>query len=145
MNDKHIKENNTTHTQVYQNINHHVNCRNVNSWSNWFKLVQKVKLDSNELSPYVDNLFTIDEYYAKSSLKAWDDTLQAADIDRNGQTVMIGNGSSDIAPKTLEIPSIIIKETTIPTRINIFFLVVFILYTSHTIIIIISFKYTFIY
>lgn len=85
------------------------NC-NVNSWSNWFKIVQKVKLDSNELTQYVDNLFTIDEYYAKSSLKAWDDTLQSANIDRNGQTVMIGNGSSDIAPKTLEIPSIIINQ-----------------------------------
>ena len=89
-------------------------------YSNWFKNVQEAKLDANDLLYYFDELCTIDDYYAKSSVKGWQDVLESNDIDSKDLTIMVGNGSSDIVPKTIRIPSIIInhKRTTPPQKVT---------------------------
>ena len=67
-------------------------------------------MDANGILHYFSKLCTIDEYYAKSSVKGWNDVLQSNNIDLNDLIVMIGNSSSDIVPKTIGIPSIIIDH-----------------------------------
>lgn len=79
-------------------------------YSNWFKSVQKAKLDANDLLDYFNRLCTIDDYYAKSSIKGWNDVLESNDIDLDDLTIMVGNSSSDIVPKAIGIPSIIINH-----------------------------------
>ena len=79
-------------------------------YSNWFKIVQEEKLETHELLNYFDNLCTIDEYYAKSSVTGWNDLLKSNNIDEKCLKVMIGNSSSDIVPKRLNIPSFILTS-----------------------------------
>ncbi len=80
-------------------------------YSNWFKDVQLAKLESHDLLPYFSDICTIDDYYAKSSVKGWEDVIGSTNTDINDYNIMIGNGSSDLVPKSLNIPSIIINHT----------------------------------
>ena len=79
-------------------------------YSNWFKDVQISKLDSHDLLPYFSELCTIDDYFAKSSVKGWNDVLASTNTDVDDFNIMIGNGSSDLVPKSLNIPSIIVNH-----------------------------------
>ena len=83
-------------------------------YSNWFKNVQEAKLESHDLLPYFKDLCTIDEYYAKSSVKGWEDILLSQDVDTTDFNIMIGNGTNDLVPKRFNIPSIIVNHTGKP-------------------------------
>ena len=76
-------------------------------YSNWFSKVQDAKLQVNGFAQYFDNQFTIENSFAKSSVKGWSDVLETANIDSSDFAIMIGNGSSDIVPKRFNIPSLI--------------------------------------
>lgn len=79
-------------------------------YSNWFSKVQKAKLKVNNLDEYFNSLYTIDNFYAKSSVKGWEDVLKTSGVEKGDLTIMIGNGSSDLVPKRFEIPSLIINR-----------------------------------
>lgn len=89
-------------------------------YSNWFKRVQESKLASHNIDSYFSDVCTIDDYYAKSSVKGWKDVLESHHIDNDGFTIMVGNGSSDLVPKTLGIPSFIVNHNgrTLPKRVK---------------------------
>jgi len=80
-------------------------------YSNWFKSVQEAKLRTHNLYDYFNNLCTIDEYYAKSSIKGWTDILLSNNVQDEDLKIMLGNGSSDMVPKRLNIPSIIVNPS----------------------------------
>ena len=84
---------------------------NIYLYSNWYKSVQEAKLESHGFVPYFSALCTIDDYYAKSSVKGWQDLLVDKNISSDDFNIMIGNGSNDIVPKSLRIPSIIVNHT----------------------------------
>lgn len=88
-------------------------------YSNWFKDEQMAKLESTKLDKYFDRICTIDDYYAKSSVIGWNDLLSSNKIDNKSLKVMIGNSSSDIVPKKIEIPSIIVNHTNRPLAKNV--------------------------
>lgn len=76
-------------------------------YSNWFKCVQKAKLQAHGFLEYFSSIYTIDDNYGKSSIKGWTDVLQKSNINLNELTIMVGNAASDIVPSDLEIPSLI--------------------------------------
>ena len=80
-------------------------------YSNWFKCVQKAKLQDHGLLGYFSSLYTIDEEYAKSTTKGWNDILIKSNIKPSDVTIMIGDSSSDIVPLEFGIPSLIRKGT----------------------------------
>ena len=84
---------------------------NIILYSNWFKKVQENKLTCRSIDHYFSDLCTIDDYYAKSSVKGWKDILESQKIDSDGLTIMVGNGTSDVVPKTFNIPSFIVNHT----------------------------------
>jgi len=84
---------------------------NVMLYSNWFKQVQNAKLESHGFMPYFSGVCTIDDYYAKSSVKGWKDLLDSIKVDKDSSSIMIGNSSSDVTPKSINVPSIIINHT----------------------------------
>ena len=83
-------------------------------YSNWFKKVQESKLDSHGFLPYFKDLCTIDDYYAKSSVKGWEDVLASQDVSTDDFNIMIGNGTNDLVPKSIGIPSIIVNHSGKP-------------------------------
>ena len=82
--------------------------------SKYFKCVQEAKLESHDFDKYIDDLCTIDEYQAKPSLEGWKDILNTHNISSDDHVIMVGNGSADIVPKKLNIPSVIINHGVKP-------------------------------
>ena len=80
-------------------------------YSNWFKKIQEAKLVSHSFDKYMQDICTIDDYYAKSSVKGWTDLLNSLRINQDDFNIMIGNGTNDLVPKSLNIPSIIVNHT----------------------------------
>ena len=78
-------------------------------YTNGLKAVQKAKL--NHLS-FVGNIVHVGDLsnsYAKSSKKGFVDKLETLKVNLDlDEVVMIGNGSSDLVPKTLNIPTYIL-------------------------------------
>ena len=79
-------------------------------YSNWFKDTQIAKLEANKLDKYFDKICTIDDYYAKSTVIGWNDILNDNKARNQDLKIMIGNGSSDIAPKASKVSSIIVNH-----------------------------------
>ena len=79
-------------------------------YSNWFKDNQIAKLQANNLEIYFDKICTIEEYYAKSTVIGWTDLLEELRTRPIDLKVMFGNSSTDIVPKRLGIPTIIINH-----------------------------------
>ncbi len=79
-------------------------------YSNWFKDIQMAKLKANDLDSYFDEICTIEDYYAKSSVVGWKDILSRHNISDRDIKFMLGNGTSDIAPKAVNVPSIIVNH-----------------------------------
>ncbi len=86
------------------------NC-NIMLYSNWFKKVQNAKLESHGFMPYFSEVCTIDDYYAKSSVKGWEDLLNGVNVNQDSINIMIGNSSNDVAPKSVNVSSVIINHT----------------------------------
>lgn len=82
------------------------NCIN----SNWFKSVQTTKLESTGLDEYIDDICTIDDHQAKPSLAGWKELLNNHNVSSDDFVISLGDTTSDIAPKSLNIPSIIIDH-----------------------------------
>ena len=82
------------------------NCIN----SNWFKSVQTAKLESTGLDEYIDDICTIDDHQAKPSLAGWKELLNNHNVSSDDFVISLGDTTSDIAPKSLNIPSIIIDH-----------------------------------
>lgn len=81
-------------------------------YSNWLEYVQRAKLEAHNISQYFDGLCTIDDYYAKSSTKGWEDILSSLGIDLDKSEVhMFGNSTSDIVPVKIGIPYAIVNRT----------------------------------
>ena len=78
--------------------------------SNWFKYVQSAKLESHGLDNYIYDLCTIDDHLAKPSKKGWLELLNRYHISSDDFVISFGNSTSDLAPKTLNIPSVIIDN-----------------------------------
>ncbi len=92
---------------------------NIYLYSNWFRIVQEAKLESHGFVPYFSALCTIDDYCAKSTVKGWQDLLRDTNVGSNDFNIMIGNGTNDLVPKTLRIPSIIVNHTNKPNAKNV--------------------------
>ena len=84
---------------------------NTITYSDWFKKVQEAKLSKHNFDTYMDEICTIDDYYAKSSIKGWTDLLTSLHVSEDDFNIMIGNGTNDLVPKSLNIPSIIVNHT----------------------------------
>lgn len=79
-------------------------------YSNWFKDNQIIKLQANNLDIYFDKICTIEEYYAKSTVIGWTDLLNELNARSIDLKVMVGNSSTDLVPKKIDIPTIIINH-----------------------------------
>lgn len=80
-------------------------------YSNWFNCVQKAKLQAHGLTGYFEKLYTIDNSYAKSSIKGWKMVLDDSGVRFGDLTAMVGDANSDIVPPELHIPSLIRSGT----------------------------------
>ena len=100
---------------VYLKSEDFYNCAN----SNWFKFVQSAKLESTGLDEYIDDICTIDDHQAKPSLEGWKELLSNHKVSSDDLVISFGDTTSDIVPKTLNIPSIIIdhNERKLPKRV----------------------------
>ena len=81
------------------------------SYTNWYKMVQEAKLEVHGFDKYIEKIYAIDDYYAKTSIKGWEDVLASHHVSPDDFTIMIGNGNNDLVPKRLNIPSIIVNHT----------------------------------
>ena len=79
----------------------------IHVYSNWFNIVQNAKLESHDFKRYITSMYTIDNSYAKSSVRGWLDILKRCDVTSSDIAIMVGNGSSDIVPARFGIPSLI--------------------------------------
>ena len=88
-------------------------------YSNWFRAVQESKLKSNGIFDYFDDLYTIDNAYAKGKLIGWRDALASANVSKDDRCTVIGNGGADIVPVSLGVPSIILdhEERVLPNTV----------------------------
>lgn len=78
-------------------------------YTNGIPLVQKAKLKHVPLSGKIVHMGDLSNSYAKSSKKGFLDQLEQLKLDLSVDTViMVGNGSSDLVPKTLNIPTYIL-------------------------------------
>ena len=91
---------------VYLKNEDFYNCIN----SNWFKSVQSAKLESTGLDEYIDDICTIDDHQAKPSLAGWKELLNNHNVSSDDFVISLGDTTSDIVPKTLNIPSVIIDH-----------------------------------
>lgn len=76
-------------------------------YSNWFNSVQTAKLQAHSLVGYFEKLYTIDNSYAKSSIKGWERVLNDSCVIPGELTIMVGNSSPDIIPPEFGMPSLI--------------------------------------
>ena len=80
-------------------------------YSNWFKGVQKSKLESNGITEY-NEIYTIEDTYAKPTCNGWNKVLEYSDIDRDKDIVtMFGNSTSDVVPVKIGIPYVLVNRT----------------------------------
>ena len=91
---------------VYLKNEDFYNCIN----SNWFKSVQSAKLESTGLDEYIDDICTIDDHQAKPSLAGWKELLNNHNVSSDDFVISLGDTTSDIVPKTLNIPCVIIDH-----------------------------------
>jgi len=81
----------------------------ISIYTNGMPVVQKAKLKHVSLAGKIIHIGTLADSYAKSSKKGFLDQMEQLKIDPSIDTlIMVGNGSSDLTPKTLNIPTYII-------------------------------------
>ena len=79
----------------------------IHLYSNWFREVQKAKLDANDFTRHISTMHTIDDSYAKKSVVGWSDILETCCVAHNDLKIMVGNGTSDMIPVRFNIPCLI--------------------------------------
>lgn len=103
-----------TETKVLPNVEEGIRklrCQgyDISIYTNGMPLIQKAKLKHVSLSGKILNMGTLADSYAKSSKKGFLDQIEQLKLDPSIDTViMVGNGSSDLPPKTLNIPTYIV-------------------------------------
>lgn len=103
-----------TDTKVFPNVSLGIlqlRCQgyDIAIYTNGMPVVQKAKLQRIPMSGKIIHMGTLADSYAKSSKKGFLDQIEQLKLDSTIDTViMVGNGSSDLPPKTLNIPAYIV-------------------------------------
>lgn len=101
-------------TKVFSTVEEGINklkCQgyDISIYTNGLPLVQKAKLKHLSFVGDIIHVGDLSNSYAKSSVKGYTDQLEQLKVKTGlDEVIMIGNGSSDVVPKTLNIPTFIL-------------------------------------